>query len=70
MSYSVQNKVALVTGANRGIGKTIVESLINHGAKVYLAVRDVNSTQDLEEKFGDKVITVQADVSDTASIKH
>jgi NAD(P)-dependent dehydrogenase (short-subunit alcohol dehydrogenase family) len=70
MSYSVQNKVALVTGANRGIGKTIVESLINHGAKkVYLAVRDVNSTQDLEEKFGDKVITVQADVSDTASIQ-
>jgi NAD(P)-dependent dehydrogenase (short-subunit alcohol dehydrogenase family) len=70
LSYSVQNKVALVTGANRG-GKTIVESLINHGAKkVYLAVRDVNSTQDLEEKFGDKVITVQADVSDTASIKH
>jgi short-subunit dehydrogenase len=34
-----------------------------------LAVRDVNSTQDLEEKFGDKVITVQADVSDTASIQ-
>jgi hypothetical protein len=34
-----------------------------------LAVRDVNSTQDLEEKFGDKVITVQADVSDTASIR-
>jgi hypothetical protein len=29
-----------------------------------LAVRDVNSTKDLEEKFGDKVITVQADVSD------
>jgi hypothetical protein len=29
-----------------------VESLINHGAKkVYLAVRDVNSTQDLEEKI-------------------
>jgi NAD(P)-dependent dehydrogenase (short-subunit alcohol dehydrogenase family) len=70
MSYSVQNKVALVTGANRGIGKSIVESLINHGAKkVYLAVRDVNSTTDLEEKFGDKVITVQADVSDTVSIQ-
>jgi NAD(P)-dependent dehydrogenase (short-subunit alcohol dehydrogenase family) len=68
MRYSIQNKVGLVTGANRGIGKTIVRSLINHGAKVYLAVRDVNSTKDLEEKFGD-VITVQTDVSDAASIQ-
>jgi hypothetical protein len=31
--------------------------------KKYIIVRDVNSTQDLEEKFGDK-FTVQADVSD------
>jgi short-subunit dehydrogenase len=70
MSYSVKNKVALVTGANRGIGKSIVESLINHGAKkVYLAVRDVTSTKDLEEKFGDKVVTVEADLANTASIQ-
>jgi NADP-dependent 3-hydroxy acid dehydrogenase YdfG len=69
MSYSVQNKVALVTGANRGIGKTSRIVNKSRSKKVYLAVRDVNSTQDLEEKFGDKVITVQADVSDTASIQ-
>jgi len=70
MSISIKNKVALVTGANRGIGKAIVESFINHGAKkVYLAVRNPESTQALEEQFGDKVVTVQADVSDTNSIK-
>lgn len=70
MSISVKNKVALVTGANRGIGKSIVESFLNHGAKkVYLAVRDTNSTKDLEKKYGDKVATVKADVSNTKSIQ-
>jgi len=69
MSITVENKIALVTGANRGIGKSIVETFINHGAKkVYLAVRDVNSTKELEQKYGDKVITLKADVSDTKSI--
>lgn len=70
MSTTIENKVALVTGANRGIGKAIVESFINHGAKkVYLAVRDTNSTKELEEKYGDKVVTVKADVSNTKSIQ-
>ncbi len=70
MSISIENKVALVTGANRGIGKAIVESFISHGAKkVYLAVRNPESTKALEEQFGDKVVTVQADVSDANSIK-
>ncbi|WP_166384716.1 SDR family oxidoreductase [Polaribacter sp. 11A2H] len=69
MSISIENKIALVTGANRGIGKAIVESFINHGAKkVYLAVRDVNSTKELVEKYGAKVVPLKADVSNTASI--
>ena len=70
MSISVKNKVALVTGANRGIGSAIVESFLNHGAKkVYLAVRDPASAKALEDKFGSKVVTIRADVSDSESIK-
>jgi NAD(P)-dependent dehydrogenase (short-subunit alcohol dehydrogenase family) len=69
MSISIENKVALVTGANRGIGEAIVESFLNHGAKkVYLAVRNPASTKAMEEKYGDKVVTVKADLTDAASI--
>jgi NAD(P)-dependent dehydrogenase (short-subunit alcohol dehydrogenase family) len=70
MSISVENKVALVTGANRGIGKEITKSFLDHGAKkIYLAVRDKDSTKELEEKYGDKVVTLHADLSNAKSIQ-
>lgn len=70
MSFSIENKIALITGANRGIGKAIVQSFLNHGAKkVYLAVRDTSSTKALEEQYGNRVVTIKADVSNTKSIQ-
>jgi NAD(P)-dependent dehydrogenase (short-subunit alcohol dehydrogenase family) len=40
----IENAVALVTGANRGIGKAFVEALLAAGAaKVYAAARDPSS---------------------------
>lgn len=69
MSFDINGKIALVTGANRGIGKAIVDSLIEHGAnKVYLAVRNPESTVELAKQYGDKVVTLQVDITDAASI--
>lgn len=69
MSFDINNKIALVTGANRGIGKAIVESFVQHGAKkVYLAVRNLESTADLVSQFGGIVVPVYVDMSAPESI--
>ncbi|WHI49482.1 SDR family oxidoreductase [Microbulbifer sp. MLAF003] len=70
MGISVQGKVALVTGANRGIGKSIVETFIEEGAKkVYLAVRSPGTTAEFTRRYGAKVVPVQLDVTDGNGIK-
>ncbi|MEM9366946.1 MAG: SDR family NAD(P)-dependent oxidoreductase, partial [Planctomycetota bacterium] len=70
MTFSIENKTVLVTGANRGIGRTIVEEALNRGAaKVYAAVRRLESADSLVEAFGDRVVPLRVDISDEASVK-
>lgn len=69
-TIDINGKVALVTGANRGIGKTITESLFENGvSKVYAAVRKPESAQPLIDTYGDRVEAVSFDLTDDASIK-
>ncbi|NES98993.1 MAG: SDR family oxidoreductase [Sphaerospermopsis sp. SIO1G2] len=69
MAYDINNKTILVTGANRGIGKVLVESFLENGAKkVYAAVRNLGSATPLVEKYGDRVVPVQIDLADPESI--
>lgn len=69
MSFNVVGCVALVTGANRGIGRAIVQSLVEHGAdKVYAAVRSLDSAQELVAEFGAKISPVRIDLEDPESI--
>ena len=65
----VAGKVALVTGANRGIGKAIVDAFVGEGAsKVYLAVRDIATAQPLVERYGNAVVPIKVDLSQPATM--
>lgn len=63
----LENKTVFVSGANRGIGKAIVEALLKQKVrKIYAAAR---KTQDLP-KFGDaRVVPVVLDITDRAQIE-
>lgn len=65
-----KGKIALVSGANRGIGKAITLELLNQGvAKVYAGARNVETLSELVAQFGDRVIPVKLDVTDETSIQ-
>lgn len=70
MSTSLSGQIALVTGANRGIGRSIVEALLKNDAKkVYLAVREPSSVADLEAEYGARVEALAVDLRDVDTIK-
>lgn len=58
-------KVALVTGASKGIGRSIVERLSAEGASVVINYsRDAAPADELVKKFGaDRSFAIKADVS-------
>lgn len=68
--YSIKDRTILVTGANRGIGKSIVEEFLRAGArKIYAAARKLESLDPLVAIYGDRIVPLHIDLNDPESIK-
>jgi 3-oxoacyl-[acyl-carrier protein] reductase len=69
---NLRSRVALVTGASRGIGRAVAVALASAGADVAVNYRDreadARQTAAAVQAIGRRVVTLPADVSDSAAV--
>lgn len=56
-------KVWFITGASRGFGRVWTEAALKRGDKVAATARTLESIADLNEKYGQNVLTLELDVT-------
>ncbi|MFD3488905.1 SDR family NAD(P)-dependent oxidoreductase [Streptomyces sp. NPDC058665] len=62
------NRIALVTGANQGMGKQVAKELVSDGVTVFVGSRDLARGETAAAEIGDGATALQLDVTDAASI--
>jgi NAD(P)-dependent dehydrogenase (short-subunit alcohol dehydrogenase family) len=68
----LEGKIALITGANRGVGRGIAEAFAAEGAALTLMARDadlLNETAEALKRSGGSVLAVPADVTDEKQVQ-
>src|SRR5277367_3824433 len=72
MAMKLKNKIALITGAGRGLGKGIAHAFANEGAKVVVNERqekDATETVEMIRSAGGDAIGVGADISSSKDVQ-
>ena len=68
-STHIEGSIALVTGANRGIGLAITEALLERGCiKVYASARDPKAIEGLHERYGSRLVPLRLDVTNAEQV--
>ena len=71
MELGIKNKIALVTGSSRGIGKSCALSLAKEGVKVVISRRDqntLNHTLTEIKELSPQSIAIQSDITNISSL--
>ncbi|WP_433683305.1 SDR family oxidoreductase [Nocardia sp. CA-119907] len=69
MTYNLEGRTAVVTGASSGIGAATARQLAQHGARVALLGRRKDRIEELAAEIGAAAIAVVADVADQQSVR-
>jgi NAD(P)-dependent dehydrogenase (short-subunit alcohol dehydrogenase family) len=59
----LNNKIAIITGGNSGIGLATAQAFIQEGAKVVIVGRNQQALDEALQTLGEQAIAVQADVA-------
>ena len=51
MSKIFQNKIALITGASRGLGRAVAKNLAKNGAELILVSRTIIALESLDDEI-------------------
>ena len=62
-------KVALVTGATKGIGKAVTDIFIRQGGTVIAVGLNGSALEALKEEYGEKLLSYQCDVADEQAVR-
>ena len=65
----LKDKIAIVTGAGRGIGEAIAEAFVREGAMVVIAERDEGTGTATAERLGGAALFQPTDVTDQGSVE-
>ena len=64
----IKDRVAVVTGASRGIGEAIARQLVEKGAKVVLTARDKTRLNAIAGELGSAALAIECDVVDRSQV--
>lgn len=64
----LENRVAIVTGAAEGIGKSIAAEFVKEGAKVVVADINFNEAKKTAEQLGENAFAVNVDVTNKSQV--
>lgn len=73
MMLNLENKVAIITGGGRGIGKATAIALAQAGARIVVAARtssEIETVANEIQTMGGQALAIQTDVSNEKEVQH